>query len=132
MTITPSTPLLLDTDVVSYLLKNDSRAEPYTQDLRGRLLAISFVTIGELYRWAFSHHWGPRRIQELDARLRNMVTLPYHDDVAIQWARITSNPGRVLPQNDAWIAACAITFRCTLVTHDRIFQGIPALQVIIH
>lgn len=40
--------VLLDTDVFSYLLKNDPRADPYRPHVRDQTLAVSFVTVGEL------------------------------------------------------------------------------------
>jgi tRNA(fMet)-specific endonuclease VapC len=41
--------VIVDTDVVSYLFKGDTRAEAYRQHLRGKTLAISFMTVAELY-----------------------------------------------------------------------------------
>ncbi len=40
--------VLLDTDVVSFLLKGDSRAEAYVPHLQDRRLALSFMTVAEL------------------------------------------------------------------------------------
>ena len=39
--------VLLDTNIVSFLLKGDSRAKSYAPHLRGRILAISFMTVAE-------------------------------------------------------------------------------------
>jgi predicted nucleic acid-binding protein len=41
--------IVLDTCIVSYLMKGVPLAEVYTPNLQGRLLAISFITVGELY-----------------------------------------------------------------------------------
>lgn len=52
---------VVDTDVISYLLRRDSRAEHYRQYFNGALLAISFMTVAELDRWAVSRDWGTAR-----------------------------------------------------------------------
>jgi predicted nucleic acid-binding protein len=41
--------LVLDTNVVSFLMKGGSLAEAYARHVQGKLLAISFITVGELY-----------------------------------------------------------------------------------
>jgi tRNA(fMet)-specific endonuclease VapC len=48
----PASAAVVDTDVVSYLFKGDSRAEAYRLHLSGRLLVVSFMTVAELQRWA--------------------------------------------------------------------------------
>ena len=40
--------VLLDTDVVSFLLKGDNRAEAYVPNFQDRRLALSFMTVAEL------------------------------------------------------------------------------------
>ena len=47
--------LLLDTDVFSFLFKDHPLAEAYRPHVRGHMLAISFMTVAELY------HGGWRR-----------------------------------------------------------------------
>jgi tRNA(fMet)-specific endonuclease VapC len=49
---------ILDTDVISYLFRRDTRAEAYRPYLTGRFLAVSFMTIAELDRWALQRNWG--------------------------------------------------------------------------
>lgn len=44
--------VLLDTDVVSFLIKGDSRVAAYAPLLRSNRLAFSFMTVAELYQWA--------------------------------------------------------------------------------
>lgn len=51
--------VVLDTDVVSFLFKGDTRAEAYRPHLRGKIPALSFMTVAELYQWVFVRNWGP-------------------------------------------------------------------------
>ncbi len=52
----PTTRAVVDTDVVSFLFKRDSRAELYRRHLTGALLTISFMTLAELERWTLEHN----------------------------------------------------------------------------
>lgn len=54
--------LLVDTDVLSFLFRGDSRAEQFRPHLRGRALAVSFMTVAELYRWMRERNWGPNAV----------------------------------------------------------------------
>jgi predicted nucleic acid-binding protein len=51
--------VVVDTDVMSYVFKNDTRAAFYEPHLAGKDLIISFVTFAELQRWAIASNWGP-------------------------------------------------------------------------
>jgi predicted nucleic acid-binding protein len=57
--------ILLDTNIVSFVLKGDSRAASYTPHLQGRKLAISFMTVAELFQWAAIRNWGARRTNRM-------------------------------------------------------------------
>jgi tRNA(fMet)-specific endonuclease VapC len=50
--------VVVDTDVVSFLFKRDTRAEWYRPYLLGKLLVLSFMTVAELDRWALQRNWG--------------------------------------------------------------------------
>lgn len=132
MTVQHGSAVLLDTDVFSFIYKNSSEARRYLPHLVGAIPCLTFVTIAELYRWAYGRRWGQRKLDDLGARLSDYLLLPIDEAVAQRWARIqTSNPGRTFPQNDCWIAACALTYQCTLLTHNgRDFSGINGLTAI--
>ncbi len=53
--------IVLDTCVVSYLMKGGKLAEAYAPHLQGHLLAISFITVGELYYGAEKAKWGSKK-----------------------------------------------------------------------
>ncbi len=63
--------ILLDTNIVSFVLKEDSRAQSYASHLENRRLAISFMTVAELFQWAAIRKWGMHRTRQLEASLRN-------------------------------------------------------------
>lgn len=123
--------LLLDTNVVSYLMKGDTRASLYHRHLAGHEGCVSFVTVAELYRWAVRRHWGASRIQALENVLTQYTVIPWDSAVAWEWARVMSLPGYPVSHADAWIAAAALRHGLPLVTHNRRhFDGVPGLTII--
>ena len=129
-----STRVLLDTNIVSYLMRGGRLAEAYEPHTEGRLLAISFVTVGELYYGAEKRNWGERRRKVLETTLRNFVVVPYDHDVARCYGRLVAEretKGKPIQPNDAWIAACAVRHTVPLVTHNaKDFEGITSLDII--
>ena len=60
--------VLLDTDVFSYLLRpNDKRGDVYRKHVHGKTIAVSFVTIGELYFGVTKRGWGAKTIAALES-----------------------------------------------------------------
>lgn len=113
--------LLLDTDVISYLFRDDSRTDLFQSRLVGKTLAYSFMTEAELLRWGLLRDWGPRRTAQLEALLQGLVRLDYDQEVGRAWARITatcSRHGRSIAPSDAWIAATAVRAEIPLLTHN--------------
>lgn len=126
--------LLVDTSVVSLILKGDTRAARYLPHLEGRIGVLSFVTLAELYRWPEERDWGPRRRAELSRFLEPFEVI-YPDELLCRtWARLVASlrvVGRIVPFADSWIAATATHVDLRLVTHNpRDFEGIPHLDVI--
>ena len=82
--------ILVDTDVFSYLMKEDSRGEFFKKFLHHRSAAISFVTVAELYFWAYKKSWGPNRVTELENKIKMYVVLPYDYSLCQRWAGNTT------------------------------------------
>lgn len=123
--------VILDTCVFSFIYGDKREAAPYRPHLQGMVPAVTFVTVGELLKGAYRMNWPVASLQNLQDYLReDYLVIPYDEAVAEQWARIqTAQRGRNYPENDAWIAACAITFGCTLLTHNRKdFHDNPGLE----
>ena len=69
--------VLLDTNVASFLLKHDARAEVYKASIAKKLTAVSFQTVGELELWALLRGWGERRTAELETLFDQVVILSF-------------------------------------------------------
>ena len=126
--------VVVDTDVVSFLLKDDTRAQVYRSRLENKTLVLSFMTVAELYQWAYLRNWGEQRQARLEERLRAFVIAPYDDRLCRTWAMICverQRLGQPISVQDAWIAATALRHDVPLVTHNRHdFTPITGLTII--
>lgn len=124
--------LLLDTNIVSYQMRGHTLADAYRPLLAGHLLAVSFMTVAELYEGAGRAAWGTRRLAVLEATLEAYVVLPFTIDVCRQWANVrVARRVQPIASDDAWIAATALAHGIALATHNPgDFANIPGLSVL--
>jgi len=126
--------LVVDTNVLSYALRRDTRAALYARHLRNQSLAISFATLAELLFGARKRNWGARRLHDLDVILRPYLVLYPDEAMCRVWAEVIwqcERVGRPISENDAWIAACALRYEAPLITHNRKdFDAVPDLRII--
>lgn len=85
--------VLLDTDIFSFMFKDDTRARPYKRHLIGKDVCISFMSVAELYRWSQIHKWGSQKAELLKLRLNELEVLSPDDFMCQEWARIVSTKG---------------------------------------
>ena len=128
------TKVILDTNIVSYLMKGGQLAKKYTPHLEERLLTISFISVGELYFGAEKKSWGKQKREQLETTLQKFAVIPYDHEIACSYGRLVAErerKGAPIGPNDAWIAACAVRHHVPLITHNpKHFENITSLQVI--
>lgn len=125
---------LLDTNHASYLMGNDARIITKLQEKSqpDDVFGISVTVLGELY---FAVHASQRRDQNLQRLMRMLTTLqvyPFDRLAAEEFGRIQAEQktkGRPIPPLDAQIAAVARKQGLTILTADRHFESIDALNV---
>ena len=83
--------VVLDTDVASASFRNRV-PERLRARLAGQTLCISFVTLGELTKWATLRSWGPRRLAGLAEWRQHAAVLEYDEAVAITGASCRPEP----------------------------------------
>lgn len=125
--------LVVDTNIVSYMLGSAPLALRYRPVVRGREVAMSFQTVAEVLYGARMGHFPP----SFDTNWRELrdawPTVPYDDELIDIYAAIraqANRAGRGLTSPDAWVASTALWLQVPLVTHDRDFRNIPELTVI--
>ena len=129
-------PVVLDTDVASLVHKRKLTG-PLTTRLIGRQPVITFVTLGELTKWAEIRQWGANNRQALADWLSGIPVLAGDEAVSATWGRLAAagaDRGRPRPTNDMWIAACCLTYDLPLATLNlkdfmdfRSFHGLRLL-----
>jgi toxin FitB len=112
------TRIILDTDVSSLSLKRKLPSE-LSSRLVGTQVGITFVTLGELTKWAVFRGWGIHRQDKLARWLMGKPVLPYSDEIAHKWGELSAyadRRGRPRPHNDTWVAACCLVYGVPLAT----------------
>ena len=110
--------VILDTDVASLSIKQ--RLPPtLLRELLDTQVGITFVTSGELTRWATLRQWGPTRRTSSppgSPPARRFRTPTTSHASGARSRRTQTRRGRPRPQNDTWIAACCLAYGLPLAT----------------
>ena len=126
-------PAVLDTDVVSFLFKDDSRTHIYLPRLENRTWLISFMTEAELEQWALLANWSEKRVEWLRLFVGRFAIVPSSHDLVLKWAEAmvaARRNGRRIETADAWIAATALLLDAPLLTHNKAdYLGVPGLRL---
>lgn len=137
MSVGPNELLMLDTNVVVHLIRQDMSGQrllqQYRLDQRPERPLFSTVTEGEIMGLARCWKWGKKRISALADLLGEFVRFEasltevtgayaelYHEDQQNGWR---------VGENDLWIAACAKATSSVLLTCDRDFLRISSQLV---
>jgi hypothetical protein len=105
--------VIVDTDIASFLFKEDTRAELCKPHIECDLLAaISFQTRAELDQWAVYYNCGPERRDELSKFVNEeFVTIASNEPLCVMGVRSAGWPkrgGRPIDVADAWVAVTAL------------------------
>ena len=126
--------ILLDTDVLSFLFKQDSRGEIFKPYLEHKLGLISFMTVAEFDLWANVRNWGASRRANLSVFLEPYTVINSDRELAHMWATIRyelMRNGLSIDTADCWIAATARLYNIPLLTHNtNHFKYVTGLTVI--
>jgi predicted nucleic acid-binding protein len=103
-------PAIVDTDVFSEVLWNKQGAGLWNPLLAGRILAVSFATVGELWAGAEKARskWSQARRDALTQALRRHVIIPGTHTVAERFGGMYARFKGQISDGDMWTAACAL------------------------
>ena len=126
-------PLLLDTKVLIRFFRSDRKIADIISTFEK--IVIPTVVLGEFKSDVNSLTvGGKRQLEVLDAfqDSPSVDIIPVTEDVSSAYARIFRTlkaNGTPIPQNDIWIAACAMDAGATLISSDGHFAKIPLLDI---
>lgn len=124
---------LLDTSfLIGSVLGKPKQALP--RELRYQQLALSFITLAELYEGAFHHTNPDEAILDLRSRLDEFALIPITDAILLRFAELRAHlrrQGKPRTDFDLLIAATALHHDLTLITRNpRDFEGIVDLRIV--
>lgn len=127
--------VVIDTDVVSFLFRGDSRSQFYLPYLLNHRCVISFMTLAELEFGVRRANWSDERRSSLfDWLHAHLVIFNQTTELCSIWAALrveAERKGRALASSDAWIAATAVLLDVPLLTHNyRDYECLESLNVV--
>jgi tRNA(fMet)-specific endonuclease VapC len=120
---------LLDTNVIIRYIKDEGNLDDIFEEEK---LFFSSVTLGELL---FGAECSKRKEEnaivysnfcsELDEIKPDSMVAPFYAKIKAQ----LKADGHPIPENDIWIAACAMAYNLTVVTADKHFYFIKGVSI---
>jgi tRNA(fMet)-specific endonuclease VapC len=126
--------VVVDSDVVSFVFKENTRSRLSTPHLVNVPKFISFMSLAELRRWKMQNNWGGKKTAKFDEFLLDFGVVHSDEGLCEIWAEIRYDAhkyGNPIDTADAWVAAVALLFDIPLVTNNRRhFENIKNLKII--
>lgn len=125
---------MLDTNICIYIAKQKPEGviERFEELTVGEV-GMSSITYGELYYGASKSHYPDESKAILDDLISLIPPLPLPTDSGMHYGDIRNNlqkQGKIIGNNDLWIAAHVLAIDVTLVTYNmKEFKRIPKLKV---
>ena len=126
--------MVVDTNVVVYLILGRGRAQEYSRILRDRDVLVSFQTLAELRLIALRRTWGPRLLTTMDEVVGQAGIIQPTLELVEEWAQLMYRQiqrGSRIESADAWVAASAMLHGCPVLTNDKKdFERIEGLRLL--
>ncbi len=123
---------VLDTDAISFILRNEGRVAAEFARRRAGIIAVSVITFAELH-FGIDRSGAEHRRRDIDVLLGRITVLDFDQETARTYAKLAADlmrKGTPLEIHDTMIAAQAIAAKRTLVTHNtKHFSKVPGLKI---
>ena len=123
---------LLDTDICSAHMRRPAKLAHRFIQHTGQL-AISSVTLAELYAGAYKHSQVSRLLDLITDLLQEVQVIDFDSACAEKFGQVRGTllqQGISVPTTDLMIASAALVDNLTLVTHNTAdYQNIPGLRL---
>lgn len=121
----------LDTNIISALLKGDAQIANKIDE--SDEVYISAIVIGELQYGAQYSTQVKKNTADINKLATRYTILNTDLETAVIYGQIKAKlrkQGTPIPENDIWIAACAIQYGLELSTKDRHFKEVEGLSIL--
>lgn len=127
--------LVVDTNVISCIWRNDSRAAAYEAILsRAEHPVLSFQAVAELEFGMVRSAWGAQKRRAVQVMISDWQVMYPDETLCSIRAAIRAGReavGRPIHASDAWIAALVFDMQCPVLTHNvKDFAGIDGATVL--
>ena len=124
---------LLDSDTLVHFLRGNRRVVDLMADAGSADLAVSSISLAELYYGAFLSDHASANLELVD-ELRGMLReIPFDRQAAVLFGRLKADlkrQGRRISNTDLFFASTAFVHGCVLVTGNLgHFDRVPALEI---
>ncbi len=123
---------MLDTNIVSHLLRGHPAVTGHIQGTPMNALCISVITEGELLFGLAKRPAAKRLHHSVDEFLKRVDILPWDSKAAFRYVTLRAamgSQGQVISALDLLIASHALCADTVLVTNDRAFGKVPDLAL---
>jgi tRNA(fMet)-specific endonuclease VapC len=123
--------VILDTNVVVAYFRDDPTLHKKIDQVGDVYLPL--VLLGELFYGAYKSIHQARMLAEVKAFLSGCLLVQPNEQTAELYGQIKadlSTTGKLIPQNDIWVAAAAKQHDLPLVTRDQHFSFVPGLNLL--
>jgi tRNA(fMet)-specific endonuclease VapC len=124
---------LLDSDILSFLIRGNKEVEKKYIEIGSDNVAISVVSQAEILFGLEKNPLSAARQARVLAMIEEVTCLPISSEVAAAYSKVRAyleRNGIPIGPNDTWIAAHALSLGATLVTNNtREFKRVKGLKV---
>ena len=124
---------LLDTNICVYWMKGDESIEQRSLEIGLGNIAISFITISELYYGAYKSQKINENISAIKKLASKLGIVHSNDEICKNFGKLKTElekGGKIIDDADLFIAACALANNLILVTNnEKHFRRIENLKL---
>ena len=122
---------LLDTNIVIGFL-SDTEGTQARLSAKYQRVVVTTTVLGELIYGAMNSTRIDENLARIEELMTELAVLMLDGATAYEYGRVKQSlraKGRMIPDNDLWIAAAAIQNRLTSVTKDRHFESVDNMDL---